>query len=293
MASLIRGFVTEMREPRLRARIWTWRPRQTATALAGFVLLAMFAIALLAPWLGTVDPQHVAPTHRLGPPSSAAWFGTDLLGRDLYSRVIFGARISLLVGFVVASISGAAGLLLGFLACFVKAADAVIMRTMDGMMSIPSVLFAIALMAIAGPSVGNVILAITITEIPRVTRLVRSLGLSLREQPFVEAALACGTRLPALLTRHILPSTIGPVAVQMSFVCATAMLLEALLSFLGAGVPPDTPSWGNIIADGRSVFQIRPYLVLFPSLFLSLTVLSVNLLGSALSSSVEAQSQRR
>ena len=164
MAFLIRAFAPEMREPRFRAKPWGALGRRPTTVLAGTVLLAMFAIAVLAPWLGTADPQHVAPTHRLAPPSGAAWFGTDLLGRDLYTRVIFGARVSLLVGFVVAFVSGAAGLLLGLVACFVRSADAVVMRVMDGLMCIPSVLFAIALMALAGPSVGNVILAITITE---------------------------------------------------------------------------------------------------------------------------------
>ena len=270
-----------------------WCRRHPLLSIAAAVLVAMAAIAILAPWLVTTDPRQVEPSHRLTPPSAAAWFGTDLLGRDIYSRVLFGARVSLVVGFVVALLAGAIGLVLGFVTCFVRGADDIIMRFMDGLMSIPSVLFAIALMAIAGPSLGNVVLAITITEIPRMTRLVRSLGLSLRAEAFVEAARACGTRLPMLLWRHVLPHTLGPVVVQMSFVCATAMMLEALLSFLGAGVPPETPSWGNIIADGRSVFQLRPFIIFFPSIFLSATVLSVNLLGSGLARILDPRASRR
>ena len=292
MSSLILASDTD--KARRRAwRIEAWCRRYPLVSIAAAAIIVLAAIAILAPWLGTTDPRQVEPTHRLTPPSAAAWFGTDLLGRDIYSRVLFGARVSLVVGFIVALLAGAIGLVLGFVTCFVRGADDIIMRFMDGLMSIPSVLFAIALMAIAGPSLGNVVLAITITEIPRMTRLVRSLGLSLRAEAFVEAARACGTRLPMLLWRHVLPHTLGPVVVQMSFVCATAMMLEALLSFLGAGVPPETPSWGNIIADGRSVFQLRPFIIFFPSIFLSATVLSVNLLGSGLARILDPRASRR
>jgi len=253
--------------------------RHPAVAVGGTLLLFMLLIAVFAPYLGTVDPTALAPARRLRPPSAEHWFGTDMLGRDLYSRVIYGARVSLLVGFSVAAFASVIGLAIGLVAGFVRWADAVLMRVMDGLMSIPPILLAVALMALTRGSVGNVILAITIAEIPRVSRLVRSVVLSLREQPYVDAAVAAGTRTPMIILRHILPNTLAPMTVQATYICASAMIIEAILSFIGAGTPPITPSWGNIMAEGRALWQVKPFIVFFPAVFLSLTVLSVNLLG--------------
>ena len=257
------------------------------------MLAAMVLIALLAPLLGTVDPQSLSPVQRLKQPSGEHWFGTDMLGRDVYSRVIYGARISLAVGIAVAILSIVVGLAIGLVTGFLRWLDAVVMRVMDGLMSIPSVLLAIALMALTKASVGNVIVAITVAEVPRVVRLVRGLVLSLREQPFVEAAIAAGTSLPLILMRHILPNTIAPLLVQGTYICASAMIIEAILSFIGAGTPPNVPSWGNIMAEARSLFQIAGYLIFFPGLFLSLTVLAVNLLGDGMRDALDPRLARR
>ena len=257
------------------------------------MLLAVVTAALLAPWLGTVDPQAIAPAQRLRPPSAEHWFGTDMLGRDVYSRVLYGARVSLIVGIAVAVCSIAAGLAIGLVTGFVRWLDAIVMRIMDGLMSIPSVLLAIALMALTKASMENVILAITLAEVPRVVRLVRGLVLSLREQPYVEAAVAAGTSLPVILLRHILPNTVAPLLVQGTYVCASAMILDAILSFIGAGTPPTIPSWGNIMAEARSLFQIAGYLILFPGVLLSLTVLAVNLLGDGMRDALDPRLARR
>jgi len=268
--------------------------RRHPTAIVGVVVLAaMVLIALLSPWLGTVDPQAISPVQRLKQPSMEHWFGTDTLGRDVYSRVLYGSRISLTVGIAVATLSIAIGLAIGLVTGFVRWLDAVVMRVMDGLMSIPSVLLAIALMALTRASVGNVIFAITLAEVPRVVRLVRSLVLSLREQPYVEAAIASGTRLPLILLRHILPNTVAPLLVQGTYICASAMITEAILSFIGAGTPPNIPSWGNIMAEARSLFQIAGYLILFPGLFLSVAVLAVNLLGDGMRDALDPRLARR
>ena len=268
--------------------------RRHPTAIVGaVVLVAMVLIALLAPWLATVDPQALSPIQRLRQPSTEHWFGTDMLGRDVYSRVIYGSRISLTVGVAVAALSIGIGLAIGLVTGFIRWLDAVVMRVMDGLMSIPSVLLAIALMALTKASVGNVILAITLAEVPRVVRLVRSLVLSLREQPYVEAAIAAGTNLPLILLRHILPNTLAPLLVQGTYICASAMITEAILSFIGAGTPPNIPSWGNIMAEARSMFQLASYLIFFPGVFLSLTVLAVNLLGDGMRDALDPRLARR
>ena len=268
--------------------------RRHPTAIAGaLVLVAMVLMALLAPWLATVDPQTLSPIQRLKPPSAEHWFGTDMLGRDVYSRVIYGSRISLTVGVAVATLSIGIGLAIGLVTGFIRWIDAVVMRVMDGLMSIPSVLLAIALMALTKASVGNVILAITLAEVPRVVRLVRSLVLSLREQPYVEAAIAAGTNLPLILLRHILPNTLAPLLVQGTYICASAMITEAILSFIGAGTPPNIPSWGNIMAEARSLIQVAGTILLFPGLFLSVTVLSVNLLGDGMRDALDPRLARR
>ena len=277
----------------------TWRRfrdafrRHPMAIVGGIILAAMFAIALLAPWLGTVDPEAVSPIKRLRPPSQLYWFGTDMLGRDVYSRVVYGARISLVVGLAVALLSTVLGVATGLVTGYVRWLDAVVMRVMDGLMSIPSVLLAIALMALTKASVGNVIAAITIAEVPRVVRLVRGLVLTLREQTYVEAAIAAGTTLPRILGRHILPNIVAPLLVQGTYVCGSAMITEAILSFIGAGTPPNIPSWGNIMAEGRSLIQIAGYLLLFPGICLSLTVLAVNLLGDGMRDALDPRLARR
>jgi peptide/nickel transport system permease protein len=267
--------------------------RHPAIAIGGVLLLIMLFIAVFAPWLGTVDPTALAPARRTREPSALYWFGTDMLGRDIYSRVLFGARVSLLVGFAVAVLAAFAGLVIGLISGFVRWADGFIMRVMDGIMSIPPILLAIALMALTRGSVGNVITAITIAEIPRVSRLVRSVVLSLREQPYVDAATAAGTRAPMIILRHILPNTVAPMTVQATYVCASAMIIEAILSFIGAGTPPTIPSWGNIMAEGRALWQVKPYIVFFPAIFLSVTVLAVNLLGDGLRDALDPRMVKR
>jgi peptide/nickel transport system permease protein len=239
-------------------------------------------MAIFAPYLGTVDPTTLNTSRRTREPSALYWFGTDMLGRDIYSRVVYGARVSLTVGFSVAILASIAGLAIGLVSGMARWADGFIMRVMDGLMSIPPILLAIALMALTRGSVGNVVMAITIAEIPRVARLVRGVVLSLREQPYVDAAVAAGTRAPMIILRHILPNTLAPMTVQATYICASAMLIESLLSFIGAGVPPIIPSWGNIMADGRVVWQVKPFIVFFPAVFLSVTVLAVNLLGDGM-----------
>jgi peptide/nickel transport system permease protein len=268
--------------------------RRHPTIIAGsLLLLAMGAIAIFAPYLGTIDPLAVSPVKRLRFPSELYWFGTDAFGRDVYSRTLYGARVSLQVGLGVAVFSTLIGLALGLVTGFSRLADAVIMRFMDGLMSVPPVLLAIALMALTKASLRNVILAITISEVPRVARLVRGVVLSLREQPFVEAAVAAGTGFLRTLWRHILPNTVAPVLVQATYICASAMITEAVLSFIGAGTPPQIPSWGNIMAEGRTYFQIRPYPIIFPGIFLSLTVLAVNLVGDGLRDALDPRLARR
>ena len=269
------------------ARFRRYLRRHPSVAVGGGLLILMALIGILAPLLGTVDPTAIAPSRRTRVPSELYWFGTDMLGRDVYSRVIYGARVSLLVGFSVAVLSSAIGLAIGLFAGFIRWADGVIMRIIDGMMSIPPILLAIALMALTRGSIQNVIIAITIAEIPRVARLVRGVVLSLREQPYVEAAVANGARVPRIIFRHILPNTFAPMSVQATYICASAMIVEAILSFIGAGVPPATPSWGNIMAEGRALWQVRPHIILFPAVFLSITVLAVNLLGDGLRDSLD------
>ena len=256
--------------------------RHPTVTIGGALVLVLILMALLAPFLATVDPTALAPVRRTRAPSPEFWFGTDMLGRDIYSRVVYGARVSLTVGFAVAILSSLAGLTIGLVSGFVRWADGVIMRVMDGLMSIPPILLAVALMALTRGSVGNVIMAITIAEIPRVSRLVRGVVLSLREQPYVDAAVAAGTRTPLIILRHILPNTLAPMTVQATYICASAMIIEAILSFIGAGTPPTIPSWGNIMAEGRALWQVKPFIVFFPAAFLSVTVLAVNLLGDGL-----------
>ena len=256
--------------------------RHPTMAVGGVLLLAMVAAALFAPVLFTSDPIALNPVDRLKAPSADHWFGTDMFGRDIYSRTVYGTRISLIVGLCAAGLSVAVGLAFGLIAGYLRVLDGIIMRIMDGLMAIPGILLAIALISLSGASLTTVTVAITIPEIPRVVRLVRAIVLSVREEPYVEAAIAAGTRLPLILLRHVLPNTVPPLIVQATYVCASAMLTEALLGFLGAGTPPEIPSWGNIMAEGRTYFQLAPWIVLFPGITLALTILAVNVLGDGL-----------
>jgi peptide/nickel transport system permease protein len=267
--------------------------RNPTIAVGSGLLLLMLFVAVFAPLLWTADPTALAPARRTREPSAAYWFGTDMLGRDVYSRVLYGARVSLLVGFSVAVLSSVVGLTIGLVSGFVRWADGIVMRIMDGLMSIPPILLAIAMMALTRASVQNVIIAITIAEVPRVSRLVRGVVLSLREQPYVDAAVAAGTRTPRIILRHILPNTLAPITVQATYICASAMIVEAILSFIGAGTPPIIPSWGNIMAEGRALWQVKPYIVFFPAIFLSVTVLAVNLLGDGLRDILDPRMAKR
>jgi peptide/nickel transport system permease protein len=257
------------------------------------MLAIIIGMAIFAPYLFTADPTALAPARRTRAPSAQYWFGTDMLGRDVYSRVIYGSRVSLEVGFSVAILSSVIGTSIGMISGFVRWLDAVIMRIIDGLMSIPPILLAIALMALTRASWQNVVIAITIAEVPRVARLVRGVVLSLREQPYVDAAVASGTRMPKIIWTHILPNTLAPVIVQGTFILASAMLTEATLSFIGAGTPPIIPSWGNIMAEGRALWQVKPYIVFFPALFLSVSVLAVQLLGDGLRDALDPRLAKR
>ncbi|WP_244422415.1 ABC transporter permease [Bradyrhizobium sp. ORS 285] len=271
-----------MAAPKIRRGAIGFLRNHPTVAIGGALLLVLVIIGVFAPFLFTVDPTAIAPAKRTRLPSADFWFGTDALGRDIYSRVLYGTRVSLTVGLAVALGASLIGLTIGLVAGFVRWADGVLMRCMDGLMSIPPILLAVALMALTRGSVGNVILAITIAEIPRVARLVRGVVLSLREQPYVDGAVASGTRTPMVILRHILPNTTAPMLVQATYICASAMITEAILSFIGAGTPPTIPSWGNIMAEGRALWQVKPYIVFFPAAFLSVTVLAVNLVGDGL-----------
>ena len=267
--------------------------RRNPTIFVGAVLLAaLVAIAIVGPWL-VADPFRQAPINRLRAPSERFWFGTDQFGRDVFARTINGARVSLIVGLSVASLASLIGLGIGLLCGYFRRIDAIIMRVMDGIMAIPTILLAIALITLTRPGLGIVIIAIVIPEVPRIVRVVRSVVLSIRSQPYVESAIAGGTRNTKLLVRHILPNTLAPLIVQATYVCASAMLIEAGLSFLGAGVPPEIPSWGNIIAQGRTFFQIAPWSILIPGAFLAVTVLAVNMLGDGLRDRLDPRLARR
>ncbi|PTM41695.1 ABC transporter permease [Bosea sp. 124] len=270
--------------------------RNPVVAIGGTVLMLMTLLGLFAPWLGTIDPTAINPSTRNRVPGfertiraddgSTTVFkhrmGTDSLGRDVYSRVVYGARVSLLIAVSVASVSIAIGLVIGLIAGYVRPLDGIIMRFMDGLMAIPGILLAIAVVSLFRSGLTSVIIAIIVPEIPRVVRVVRSIVLSVREEPYVEAAIMAGTRLPKLMVRHILPNTIAPLIVQGTFIAASAILVEAILSFLGIGIPPEIPTWGNIMAEGRNLFRVFPHNILYPGIFLGLTVLAVNMLGDGL-----------
>lgn len=257
------------------------------------VLVMLTCIAVLAPWLSSFDPSDLDPLARMKPPSAEHLFGTDALGRDLFSRVIWGARVSLIVGLTVAIISVALGVIIGMVAGYFSLVDRIVMRLMDGLMAIPNILLAIALMAAFSGGLLTVIIAIVVPEVPRVVRLVRGLVLSLRNQSYIEAAVAMGSRTPKILFVHILPNLFAPLMVQATFIAASAIITEAVLSFLGVGIPPQTPSWGNIMADGRNYISIAFHIILFPGVFLALTVLAVNMVGDGLRDMLDPKLARR
>ncbi len=261
--------------------------------IALLVLLAIALITVFAPLLAPHDPLQMDPLVRLKGSSAEHLLGTDNYGRDLMSRVLIGGQLSLTIGIATAVVSVLVGLSIGVVAGFFRTADAIIMRMMDALMAMPSILLAVALIALNGPSVTSVIAAITIPEVPRVVRLVRAVVLSAREEPYVEAALALGTSTPKILVRHLLPATLASLIVQATYILASAILTEAVLSFLGAGISSETPTWGNIMAEGRTYFRIMPELILYPGLMLSLCILSINLLGDAARDMLDPRLQKR
>ena len=289
--------------PGLSRRLW----RNPTIAIGASILALILLMGLAAPLLTSIDPAQINPAYRNKTPGSEEtvrrddgskttithWMGTDSLGRDVYSRVLYGARASLLVGVAVAAISVSIGLMIGLVGGYIRWLDAIVMRVMDGLMAIPAILLAIAVVSLSKAGLIAVIIAIVIPEIPRVVRLVRSVVLSIREEPYVEAAIAVGTRTPLLLVRHVLPNTIAPLIVQATYIAASAILIEAILSFLGVGIPPETPTWGNIMAEGRTLFRVFPHNILYPGIFLALTVLAVNMLGDGLRDTLDPRMSKR
>jgi peptide/nickel transport system permease protein len=267
--------------------------RQPLPAVGAVLLVLLVVSALAAPWIAPHDPFEMNVVDRLQPPGGDYLFGTDAYGRDIFSRTVHGGRVSLVIGLAVAFASTVIGLLIGVVAGYFRLADAILMRIMDGLMAIPGILLAIGLMSLTRASMWVVIVAITVPEVPRVVRLVRAVVLSVREQVYIQAATAIGTRFPRLMLKHILPNTLAPLIVQATYIAASAVLVESYLSFLGVGTPPEIPSWGNIIAEGRLYVQIAFWNILFPSAFLALMVLSINILGDGLRDMLDPRLARR
>ncbi|MBS0549059.1 MAG: ABC transporter permease [Proteobacteria bacterium] len=290
-----------------RRSVWALAIRNPSVIFGGAILLIMLVIAILAPYLGTVDPTRIDPamrnkkpdtvlTYRLDDGTQAkrtAIMGTDSLGRDVYSRVIYGTRVSLTVGISVAIIAVALGLAIGLISGYVRWADGIIMRIMDGLMAIPPILLAIALVSIWRAGLVTVIFAIVVPEVPRVVRLVRSVVLTVREEPYVEGAISVGTPTITLMWRHILPNTVAPLIVQATFTAAAAIIIEAILSFLGIGIPPETPSWGNIMAEGRTLFRVFPHNIMYPGIFLAFAVLAINIMGDGLRDTLDPKMSKK
>ena len=275
------------------ARLWSMTKRNPTMMARIMIVVVMTIIAILAPLLNTIDPKGIDPRNRFLSPSMDTWFGSDNVGRDVYSRTIYGTRVSLIVGFAVAIIATSLSAMVGVVFGYYRDLNAVIMRFMDGLMSIPSVPLAMALMALLGGSVQNVVIALCVVETPRAVRVVRSSVLSLREQMFVDAARALGSSPFRVLYIHILPNTLAPLIVQATYIAASAVLVEAYLSFLGAGPPPDVPSWGNIMAEARNYIRRAVWVIFFPGMFLTLTVLGINLAGHGLRDNLDPRLRRR
>ena len=290
-----------------RKSLWLVALRNPNVIFGGVILLTMLVIAILAPFLGTVDPTRIDPASRNKKPGTEITFrlddgqtakrtvimGTDSLGRDVYSRVLYGTRVSLMIGVSVALASIAIGLVIGLVSGYVRWADGIIMRVMDGLMAIPGILLAIALVSIWRAGLITVIFAIVVPDVPRVVRLVRSVVLSVREEPYVEGAISVGTPTWTLMFRHILPNTVAPLIVQGTFIAAAAIIAEAILSFLGIGIPPEIPSWGNIMAEGRTLFRVFPHNIFFPGIFLALTVLAINIMGDGLRDTLDPKMSKK
>jgi peptide/nickel transport system permease protein len=286
---------------------WQRARRNWSVRIGGAVLLVLLLVAVAAPFVGTVDPTLFDAASRDLLPGKQGeittlegetvkhtfLMGSDSFGRDIYSRVMYGTRVSLLVGICTALLSLAFGIVLGLLSGYLRWLDGILMRVMDGVMAIPAILIAIALVAMWKGSLLTVIIAIAIPEIPRVTRLVRSLVLTIREEPYVEAAVSLGTPTWKIMSRHILPNTVAPLVVQGTFICASGILVEAILSFLGVGLPPDIPTWGNVMAEGRAQFNEYPHNIFFPGVFLAVTVLAVNILGDGLRDTLDPKMAKR
>ena len=290
-----------------RKSLWAAAIRNTAVIFGGSILLFMVIIAVLAPYLGTVDPTRIDPAARNKKPGAevtmrfddgtsvkrTVLMGTDSLGRDVYSRVLYGTRVSLAIGIAVPLIAVSIGLVIGLVAGYVRWTDGIIMRIMDGLMAIPGILLAIALVSIWRAGLITVIFAIVVPDVPRVVRLVRSVVLTVREEPYVEGAISVGTPTWTLMFRHILPNTIAPLIVQGTFIAAAAILAEAILSFLGIGIPPEIPSWGNIMAEGRTLFRVFPHNIFYPGIFLAFTVLAINIMGDGLRDTLDPKMSKR
>ncbi|HZX83105.1 MAG TPA: ABC transporter permease [Reyranella sp.] len=290
-----------------RKSLWLVALRNPMVIIGGSILLIMLAIAVLAPFLGTVDPTRIDPASRNKKPGTeitmrlddgqtvkrVAIMGTDSLGRDVYSRVIYGTRVSLAVGAAVAIISIAIGVVIGLISGYIRWLDGIIMRIMDGLMAIPGILLAIAMVSIWRAGLITVIFAIVVPDVPRVVRLVRSIVLTVREEPYVEGAISVGTPTWILMFRHILPNTVAPLIVQGTFLAASAILVEAALSFLGIGIPPEIPSWGNIMAEGRTLFRVFPHNIFYPGIFLAFTVLAINIMGDGLRDTLDPKMSKK
>jgi peptide/nickel transport system permease protein len=267
--------------------------RHPRVVVGGVLLAVLVVLSLLAPWIAPYDPIKLSVAERLRPPSAAHWFGTDAYGRDVLTRTLYGGRISLVIALSVAVLSTTIGTMIGLVAGYFHWLDTVVMRIMDGLMAIPGILLAVAMLSLSKASVRTVVIAITIPEIPRVVRLVRALVLSIREQTFIQGAIAAGSRTGRVLFRHILPNTLTPIIVQATYIAASAVLIEAYLGFLGVGTPPEVPSWGNIIAEGRNFIMLAIWSVLFPGLFLGVMVLSVNVLGDGVRDMLDPRIAKR
>jgi peptide/nickel transport system permease protein len=281
--------------------------RNPSVVIGATIVIFLALVGLFAPWLGTINPAEINPVYRNKKPGAERMirtddgkevafvhrFGTDTLGRDVYSRVVYGARVSLFIGVTVAALSVSVGLVIGLIAGYIRWLDGIIMRIMDGLMAIPAILLAMGVVSLSRAGLIAVIIAIVIPDIPRVVRLVRAIVLSIREEPYVEAAVTVGTPTPTLLVRHVLPNTLAPLLVQGTFICASAILIEAILSFLGIGIPPETPTWGNIMAEGRSLFRIYPHNIFWPGLFLAAAVLAINMLGDGLRDTLDPRFAKR
>ena len=306
-ASELETLSVESADVRITETAWQRVRNNWSVRIGGAALALLVLIAVSAPWLGTVDPTLFDAASRDLVPGKPGvittldgeiikhqfWFGSDSYGRDIYSRVMYGTRVSLIVAILAALLSLAFGIVCGLCAGYLRWLDGILMRFMDGLMAIPAILIAIALVAMWRGSLTTVIIAIAIPEIPRVTRLVRSLVLSIREEPYVEAAVALGTPTWKIMFGHILPNTIAPLVVQGTYICAAAILVESILSFLGVGLPPDIPTWGNIMAEGRPQFNQYPHNIFIPGVFLAITVLAVNILGDGLRDTLDPKMAKR